>query len=84
MRPFQCPVYLSCIIIQSTSIPLAYHLFIILALKIRPNSIFSIFSSPEPKAHKVSLKYTNGPSSVRRRRRRGPSVVVYTFKLEYL
>ena len=26
-----------------------------------------IFSSPEPKAHKVSLKYTNGPSSVRRR-----------------
>ena len=27
-----------------------------------------IFSSPEPKAHKVSLKYTNGPSSVRRRR----------------
>ena len=43
MRPFQCPVYLSCIIIQSTSIPLAYHLFIILTLKILPNSIFSIF-----------------------------------------
>ena len=32
------------------------------------------FSSPEMKAHKVSLKYTNGP----------PSVVVHTFKLEYL
>ena len=43
MRPFQCPVYLGCIIIQSTSIPLAYHLFIILTLKILPNSIFSIF-----------------------------------------
>ena len=41
--PFQWPVYLSCIIIQSTSIPLAYHLFIILTLKILPNSIFSIF-----------------------------------------
>ena len=26
-----------------------------------------VFSSPEPKAHKVSLKYSNGPSSVRRR-----------------
>ena len=25
------------------------------------------FSLPEPKAHKVSLKYTSGPSSVRRR-----------------
>ena len=34
------------------------------------------FSSPEPKAHKVSLQYTNGPLS---------SVVVFhTFKLEYL
>ena len=43
MRPFQCPVYLSCNIIQSTSIALAYHLFIILTLKILPNSIFSIF-----------------------------------------
>ena len=43
MRSFQCPVYLSCIIIQSTSIALAYHLFIILTLKILPNSIFSIF-----------------------------------------
>ena len=39
-------------------------------------------SSPEPKAHKVSLYYTNGPSSVRRRRR--PSVVVHAFKLDYL
>ena len=29
-----------------------------------------IFSSAEPKAHKVRLKYTNGPSAVRRRRRR--------------
>ena len=27
------------------------------------NPIFLIISSPEPKAHKVSLKYTNGPSS---------------------
>ena len=43
MRAFQCPVYLSCIIIQSTSIPLKYHLFVILTLKILPNSIFSIF-----------------------------------------
>ena len=40
-----------------------------------------IFSSPEPKAHKMSLLYTNGPSSVCRRR---PSVVIHTFKLEYL
>ena len=50
-----------------------------------------VFSSPEPKAHKVSLLYTNGPSSVRRRpsasvgvRRRPSSSVVHTFKLEYL
>ena len=43
MWPFQCPVYLSCIISQSKSIPLVYHLFIILTLKILPNSIFSIF-----------------------------------------
>ena len=43
MRPFQCPVYLSYITIQSTSIALAYHLFIILTLKILPNSILSIF-----------------------------------------
>ena len=28
--------------------------------------ISPLFSSPEPKAHKVSLLYTNGPSSVRR------------------
>ena len=35
-----------------------------------------IFSSPEPKAHKVSLKYTNSQSS--------SSSVVHTFKLEYL
>ena len=28
------------------------------------NPIFLIISSSEPKAHKVSLKYTNGPSSV--------------------
>ena len=42
-------------------------------------------SSPEPKAHKVSLKYTNGPSSVVvRRRRPSSSSVVHTFKLEYL
>ena len=26
----------------------------------------TIISAPEPKAHKVSLQYTNGPSSVRR------------------
>ena len=29
--------------------------------------LFSVVSSPEPKAHKVSLQYTNSPSSVRRR-----------------
>ena len=43
MRPFQYPIYLSCSIIQSISIALAYHLFIILTLKILPNIIFSIF-----------------------------------------
>ena len=32
-----------------------------------------MFSSPEPKAHKMSLQYTSGPSSV-----------VHTFKLKYL
>ena len=44
MMPFQFPVYLGCIMIQSTSIVLANHLFVILNLKILPNSIFSIFS----------------------------------------
>ena len=39
------------------------------------SDFIQFFSSPEPKAHKVSLKYTNGPPSV---------VVVHTFKLEYL
>ena len=43
MRPSQCPVYLSSSIIQSSSIALIYHLFIILTLKSLPNSIFSIF-----------------------------------------
>ena len=37
-----------------------------LALKCNLKPCYSMFSSPEPKAHKVSLKYTNGPSSVRR------------------
>ena len=35
----------------------------------------SVFSSPKPKAHKVSLYYTNGPSL---------SSVFHTFILEYL
>ena len=47
-----------------------------------------IFSSPEPKAHKVSLYYSKAPSSVvvrrrRRRRRRRPLFVVHTFKPLY-
>ena len=29
---------------------------------------YRVISSPEPKAHNVSLQYTSGPSSVRRRR----------------
>ena len=39
--------------------------------------VFGFISSPEPKAYKMSLQYTNGPQSV-------VVAVIHTFVLEYL